>query len=113
MHLGLTLLLSAWVLLLSLATVSPELHNWFHLHEENNCAGHCHSDHSNADAEDPSDPDHVCAVTLFAGGVDCDVPVSLPSATFLPSGDIDDPVVETPIVVHRSLLRARAPPVAV
>ena len=110
---GLAALLSAWVLLLSLATVSPDLHNWLHHHEEDTCEGHCHDEHSGAETEDPLHPDHICAVTLFAGGVDCEVGATLPNATFLPIGKIDVPDLETPLVVRRSVLHARAPPVAI
>ena len=110
-RLGLAALLSAWVLLLSAATVSPDLHNRLHHHVTDTCDGHCHEEHSDTGAENPSDPEHVCAVTLFAGGVDCDLPVSLSEATFLPVGNIDDPDVDMSPVVQRALLRARAPPV--
>ena len=110
MRIGLASLLSAWVLLLSAATVSPDLHNWLHHHDVDACEGHCHSEHSNTDDEEPAHSDHVCAVTIFAGGVEYDVPVSLPETTFLPVGNMDDPDFGTSYVVLSSLLRARAPP---
>lgn len=112
MRIGLAALLLAWVLLLSLATVSPDLHNRLHLFEADTCEGHCHSEHSNEnDAEDTTPADHVCAVTLFAAGLDYDIPPSLPDVGFLPIGNIDDPESLSPLIVHRSLLYARAPPV--
>ncbi len=111
MRIGLATLLSAWVLLLSAATVSPDLHGWLHHHEAETCEGHCHTEPTSSDADAPHHPEHVCAVTLFAGGVDLDVPVIFPDATFLPLGLLDFPETETPPFVHWSETRARAPPV--
>jgi hypothetical protein len=112
MRIGLAVLLSAWMLLLSMATVSPDLHNWLHHQDANTCEGHCHADHSNEnDTEGSNHQDHVCAVTLFASGVDCDVPVTLPDTTFLTVGNIEDEEPQLPYVFHRLFLHARAPPV--
>ena len=111
-RLWLATLLSAWVLLLSLARVSPELHNWFHLNEENTCAGHCHSTFPHNDTDAPEQADHVCPVTLFASGVDYGTPFSFPDATFLATGDVLDFEVQTPFVASRFSIHARAPPVA-
>ena len=113
MRSGLATLLSTWVLLLSLATVSPELQSWFHLQEESTCAGFCHSAHSDNDADESDKADHICAVTLFACGVDYVMPFSLPGATFLPTGVVHDPDVKTPFVARRFFIHARAPPVTI
>ena len=110
MRIGLASLLSAWVLLLSLATVSPDLHSWLHHSDTDTCKGHCHSEHSESDSEDPFQTDHVCAVTLFAAGLDFHVPFSLPEATFPPVGTIVDTDKGTSCIGLQSMLRARAPP---
>jgi len=52
----------AFVLLLSVLAVSPELHAWVHGPQE--AAPHTGPDHAPV-----GDADHECAVTLFAGGV--------------------------------------------
>lgn len=111
LRMGLATMLSAWVLLLSAARVSPGLHNFLHKHADKDCEGHCHADHSPSDSEDPSHPEHVCAVTLFASGIDCQTPVISPQASFLPLGLLDFPEAESPPFVHWSDTRARAPPV--
>ncbi len=63
------------VLLLSLASVSPQLHSELHASCDH---GHCHDD-----APAPStDHDHDCAVTLFAQGVALFAQFSALSAPF-------------------------------
>ncbi len=67
-------LLLAWLVFgLSLVSSSPEAHAFVHRAEQPPAA-----DCDHAHSEPPESPDHVCAVVLFAGGID------LPVADYLP-----------------------------
>lgn len=71
---GVALLSVGLVLLLSVSSVSPELHTWLHVRFEPEaaaCAHHAHAKHvpQTHDDGDRSDPTHDCAVTLFSHGV--------------------------------------------
>ena len=67
------LLSAGVVLLLSMASVSPELHAWLHEATElksDACLHHKHAAHTPLhEADDSAAPEHECAVTLFSHGV--------------------------------------------
>jgi hypothetical protein len=74
-------LLAACVLLLGLAASSPTLHEELcaqvHAHD------HAHDHHDSPGAPALADADHICAVTLFAGGctiAPASIPLSPPAA---------------------------------
>ncbi|WP_269523963.1 hypothetical protein [Coraliomargarita parva] len=74
--------LSLWLLLLSFASVSPDLHNWLHGSPGTDCS-RCHDTASNAPDGTPS---HMCAVTLLQAGLEVVFePITLEplAATFL------------------------------
>jgi len=85
-------LLVGIVLLLNAMTASPSLHEWFH--------------------SDAGQPEHQCAVTMFAHGkVDCasvDVPLPL-SVIFIAEAPASAISVFSPAIEH--LPAGRAPPV--
>ena len=70
--------LAVLIWLLSLASVSPALHQWLHA-EEAACEHSCHAHHE-ADP-DPNEAGHVCAVTILDQGATAAVPVALPLPT--------------------------------
>lgn len=66
----------AWLVIgLDLVSASPQIHALVH-HTADEAAAHADCDHRHAGPEDSAE--HVCAVVLFAGGVE------VPSALFLP-----------------------------
>lgn len=73
-------LLGAWVLLVSCAAYSPGLHGWIHGQQEEDTSGTCpcHQHDDSEKPENPGDPGHSCAVTLFSLGFDADVPELTP-----------------------------------
>jgi hypothetical protein len=72
---ALALVSACMVMLLSLAAVSPELHDWlhgWHVGKADACPHHHHpgaTAQHGSDDSDRSDPAHDCAVTLFSHGV--------------------------------------------
>ncbi len=90
---------AALVLLLSLATVSPELHARLHDSCERD-HGHSH-DHSHDHDTPANDSDHACAVTLFAQGLSLVTPLPAlsepaPSATLAPAHSRDELLLPRP-----------------
>lgn len=60
-----SVLLAAWVFVLTLAGVSPALHEW--LHADSGCAGQCEHSEENSSEESP---EHFCGVlTLQSGAI--------------------------------------------
>lgn len=60
------------VMLLSLASVSPELHDWLHdshIAKTDSCPHHHHHGAKGTSDSDQADAVHDCAVTLFSHGV--------------------------------------------
>ncbi len=68
--------LALLVLMLSLASASPTLHDW--LHADTECSHH-HDDHGAEHSDTSEDPDnHACAVTLLNSGATLSIQVELP-----------------------------------
>ncbi len=114
---GLAVLLSAWLLVVSAASVSPSLHDWLHadgMGDEAACGSAGCSDGltPHGDEEQEESP-HICAVTLFSQGwVGMDAPapgVDLLRVLFEGAFTAPDHVHA---VARARVKRARAPPVA-
>ena len=72
--------LAVLLLLLTLATNSPALHEWLHA-DQNTCEHHCHGHHD--EAPDSDQKGHVCAVTLLDTGTTAPITIGLPKPTNL------------------------------
>lgn len=67
--------LAVLTLLLSLASVSPALHDW--LHVKDTCQNHCESSNHDEPISDQAEP-HICAVTLLSMGATTSILPVLP-----------------------------------
>lgn len=98
------------VLLLELASTSPDLHAA--LHAEHSCGHSEHSDEPGQSHEPPSSSDdgHVCAVTFLQSGV---LPMAAPEPD-IRSGHFrllpGNPVSTEPVPLRKSPYQSRAPP---
>ena len=100
--------LAAWIFVLTLAGVSPALHEW--LHADEGCASHCeHSDEENSEEE----VEHFCGVLMLQNGAIATPALDLPeriSYEALPLA-IGDEIIASKKVAQAH--QARAPPVEV
>jgi hypothetical protein len=98
-------LLAVWILVLSLAGVSPALHGW--LHADSGCAHECGGSHD----EEPANADgHYCGVVALQGALATVVPAALPELSNFERLEYElrcERFAAEPIDRH---LQARAPP---
>lgn len=72
--------LAVLVLLLTLASVSPAIHQW--LHVDDLCEQHCETSHGDGDESVPSEGEfHICAVTFLSMGATSPIAIELPART--------------------------------
>jgi len=101
-------LLAAWIFVLTLAGVSPEIHEW--LHADEGCASHCEHPEENETDENSG---HYCGVLILQSGATITPTLDLPERLSLfiaivPLGDEAFASSKVELAEH-----ARAPPVKV
>lgn len=100
--------LAVLTLLLSLASVSPAIHEW--LHVADHCESHCGNSSSDESSSNDREP-HICGVTLLNLGATSPIAIVLPMRADLISADLSIDV-ETLWCGQAPLqLSARAPPI--
>ncbi len=102
------MLLAAWIFVLTLAGVSPALHDW--LHADNSCASHCeHPEEENSE----ENPEHFCGVLTLQSGAVATPALEIPerlSFQRVPLA-VGDEVIASIKAAHT--YQARAPPVEI
>lgn len=101
-------LLAAWIFVLTLAGVSPALHEW--LHADEGCASHCeHPEEENSEES----PEHFCGVLILQSGAIATPALEVPEFISCQRAllTIGDEVIASEKVAQTH--QARAPPVEV
>jgi len=101
------------VLLLGLMAVNPALHDLAHRIATDDKPACAHHEHGHATPPaDQTTNGHVCAVTLFAHGLDLTIPVVAPVATPVAWHDLIFPAVEETLLTAPRYLHQpeRGPP---
>lgn len=102
--------LAAWIFVLTLAGVSPALHDW--LHADGGCASHC--EHSDSDEENSEEEaEHFCGVLMLQNGEIATPALDFPeriSHEAVPLAIGDEVIVSAQV---EQTQQARAPPVEV
>lgn len=105
-----SLFLASWIFVLSLAGVSPALHDWTH-GSSGHASSTCHTEHSNNDTQNSAHDAHICAVTLLHSSVQIWIPEALLPNPQIAKYDYSIHPESNPIIQSRGTHRSRAPPI--